>query len=91
MKIHTLYAAGPDGPITSEDIDHVRGGYPWIVEIRASSAKQALTLLMSQTEATQPDARDVVSVSRSSGPGQWPWKNGQEERCASMELTPAQG
>jgi hypothetical protein len=74
MKIYKLFTTGPGGKITSESLDYSRGGYPWIVEVRATSIREAYGLLNRQIAAATSKEVGVVSVDRSSGPpSEWLW------------------
>jgi hypothetical protein len=72
-NIHTLFTAGPGGPITTRSLDYSKGGYPWIVKVRAASVQKARGLLIHQIVSSERGP-GVISVDRSSRPGQWPWK-----------------
>jgi hypothetical protein len=72
MKTYRLFTTGPGGQITNRSLDYSKGGYPWIVKVRAASVQKAYGFLSRQTEATSRGP-GVISVDRSSGPRQWPW------------------
>jgi hypothetical protein len=75
LKIYKLFTTGPGGKITNKGVDYSKGGYPWVVEVRAASVNEAYRLLGGQIVAPTNRQAGVLSVDRSSGPpSRWPWE-----------------
>lgn len=78
MRTYKLFTTGPGGRITNKTVDYAKGGFPWIVEVRAESLRDAHRLLSAQTPARDLKSKGIVSIDRSAGPGQWPWDIDQD-------------